>query len=94
MLTLTPDAQSVIRSLVNGDPASPAGIRIAATPPVDSQGAQLDLEITPVPQDGDQVIDDDGARVFLDETAATLLDHETLDVQVDQEAQELNFYLA
>jgi len=35
-----------------------------------------------------------GARVFLDTVAASLLDHETLDVQLDPEAKSVNFHFA
>ena len=94
MLTLTPEAQLAIRSLVDADPANEAGVRIAAGAPVNGEAPQLGLEITPVPEDGDQVIDTDGARVFLDSTAAALLDHETLAVQLDPEEKAINFYLA
>jgi iron-sulfur cluster assembly protein len=94
MLTLTPDAQLAIRTLVEADPAGQAGIRIAATESVNGEAPQLGLEVTPTPEAGDAVIDDDGARVFLDETAVTLLDQETLDVAVHQESRQIDFYLA
>lgn len=94
MLTLTADAETAIRSLVEADPAGQAGVRIATTPAVDGEGRQLGMEITESPQAGDQVIDSEGARVFLDETAASLLDHETLDVQIDPDAKQVNFFLA
>ena len=93
MLTLTQDATLAIRSLMDAGPAGHAGIRIAAEP-VDGAGPQLGLEINAVPMDGDQIIDSQGALVFLDPTAATMLDDETLDVQIDQEAKAVNFYLA
>ena len=35
------------------------------------------------PQPGDQVLEEDGARVFLEETAAETLDDKILDAQVD-----------
>ena len=95
MLTLTPNAQEAIRSLVDADPTGHAGIRIAvAAASADGDAGQLGMQVTALPDEGDQVVEADGARFFLDATAATLLDHETLDVQVDQEAREVNFYLA
>ena len=95
MLTLTPNAQDAIRALVDADPTNQAGIRIAvAGPPSDGSAPQLGLEVTTLPDEGDQVLDADGARVFLDATAAALLDQETLDVEVDREQREVNFYLA
>jgi Fe-S cluster assembly iron-binding protein IscA len=59
----------------------------------DGAGPQLGLEVAPGPAPGDQVVDDDGARVFLDQSAAALLGEQTLDVQVDQAAQQVNFYV-
>jgi Fe-S cluster assembly iron-binding protein IscA len=38
---------------------------------------------TDAPQPGDQVLEEDGARVFLEETAAVTLDDKILDAQVD-----------
>lgn len=96
MLTLTQGARLAIISLV--EPANPigeAGVRIAATaPPAENgQGPQLGLEVAAGPAPGDKVLDDDGARVFLDESAASLLDAQTLDVEIDQAAQRVNFYV-
>ena len=39
--------------------------------------------VTEAPQPGDQVLEEDGARVFLEETAAETLDDKVLDAQVD-----------
>jgi Fe-S cluster assembly iron-binding protein IscA len=96
MLTLTDGARLAIMSLVEPtDPMGQAGVRIATTKsPQDGQAPDLGLEVAAGPAPGDRVVDDDGARVFLDEAAATLLDQQVLDVQVDQAAEQVNFYLA
>ena len=39
---------------------------------------------TEAPQPGDQVLEEDGARVFLEETAAVTLDDKVLDAAVDE----------
>jgi Fe-S cluster assembly iron-binding protein IscA len=44
------------------------------------------------PLPGDALIDDDGARVFVDAEAADLLNEQTLDAQVEGEV--VNFFLA
>jgi Fe-S cluster assembly iron-binding protein IscA len=96
MLTLTDDARLAIQALLAPDEApADAGIRIAAAT-ADSNGAAPELELVVVtePAPGDQVVDDEGARVYLDETAARLLDHETLDVQIDQDARQVNFFVS
>jgi iron-sulfur cluster assembly protein len=93
MLTLTQDATEAIEQILES-PEVPdgAGIRIAAGGP-STNGASADagtLQITVVTGPGgeDEVIEDAGARVFVDETLATFLADKTLDVVVqDQQVQ-------
>jgi Fe-S cluster assembly iron-binding protein IscA len=82
MLTLTENAAQVIREITRQDevPAG-AGVRIAADP---NEGA-LTLSLTPEPQEGDQVLDTDGARLFLDAETAPMLDDKALDAAVDSQ---------
>lgn len=79
VLTLTENAQSEIRNLVD-QPEIPddAGVRIASTP----DGA-LTLTLVAGPADGDAVVEEGGARVFLEPEAGTLLDDKTLDAGAD-----------
>ena len=85
MLTLTPNAATAIRALVNGsDLPDAAGLRIADDP---SGAAALTLTLAAVPAEDDQVLDDGGARVFLAPQAATLLDDKTLDAGTDGEGR-------
>lgn len=87
MLTLTNHAQDAVRTLTQ-DPQAPnsAGLRIASS----SEGLELMIVAEPLP--GDALIDDDGARVFVDAEAADLLNEQTLDAQVEGEV--VNFFLA
>jgi iron-sulfur cluster assembly protein len=87
VLTLTNNAQDAVRTLTK-DPQAPerAGLRIAAG----NQGLELMLVAEPAP--GDALIDDDGARVFLESQAANLLDERTLDAKI--EGDKVNFFLA
>ena len=87
MLNLTNNAQDAVRTLTK-DPQAPerAGLRIAAG----NQGLELMLVAEPAP--GDALIDDDGARVFLESQAANLLDERTLDAEI--EGDKVNFFLA
>jgi Fe-S cluster assembly iron-binding protein IscA len=95
MLTLTPDARLAIVGLVEPiDSDCHGGVRIAVADAPNGQGPQLGLELAVGPAPGDSVIDEDGARVFLDEPANQLLDEATLDVRIDQAAQQVDFYLA
>jgi Fe-S cluster assembly iron-binding protein IscA len=55
-----------------------AGLRI------DTAGeAQFSLEIAPEPAPGDQVIEEGGARVFVDPEAALILDNAELEARSD-----------
>jgi Fe-S cluster assembly iron-binding protein IscA len=95
MLTLTDNAQFAIRSLTGStDAPDGAGVRIATTAGNDSEAPHLELAVVPEPAPGDQVVDQDGARVYLDSAAALMLEAETLDAQVDPAAQEVNFFVS
>jgi iron-sulfur cluster assembly protein len=63
-------------------PEAPAGtgLRIAAQSP---EAGQLTLALAAAPGQDDQVLEDQGARVFLDAEAAAVLDDKTLDAQAD-----------
>ncbi len=83
MLTLTENATTVIKSITGADAApSDAGVRISQQDPA---GAELALNTAESPEPGDAVVEDRGARVFLDEGAAQSLDDKVLDAAVDQQ---------
>ncbi|PTA42708.1 adhesin [Micromonospora sp. RP3T] len=82
MLTMTDNAVLVIRDLAaQQDVADAGGLRIAA----DTEAGALSIELVPAPVQGDQVVDDQGARIFLDPDAAELLDDTSVDAMVDEE---------
>lgn len=91
MLTLTNNAALVITSITDR-PEVPdgSGIRIAAD--VDDMNS-LELVVAPTPTDGDKVVEERGARVFLEPNASTLLDDMVLDADVDDQGQ-AQFFLA
>ncbi len=95
MLTLTDNARTAIQALTAPtDEAPTPGLRIAAAPGADLHSADLDLDVAATPAPGDSVVEDEGARVFLDAAAAQALDGQTLDVQIDSDAQQVQFFLA
>jgi iron-sulfur cluster assembly protein len=82
MLTLTNDAVAEIRRLlVDPDMADNGGLRI-----FDESGS-LVLSLAMEPFEQDQVVDSEGARVFLDLAAAQALGDKTLDASTDPEGQ-------
>ncbi|MFI0353896.1 Fe-S cluster assembly protein HesB [Actinomadura sp. 9N407] len=81
MLTLTSGAVQVIRT-VTANPEMPpeTGIRIESG--IDGSDA-LRLSVAPAPEAGDQVVEAEGARVYLEPVVAEMLEDKTLDAQVD-----------
>jgi iron-sulfur cluster assembly protein len=79
VLTLTDTAATEIRNLIaNPEVPDEGGVRIASNP----EGA-LTLALAPAPADGDDVVDQSGARVFLEPAAGALFDDKQLDAGVD-----------
>lgn len=79
MLTLSPSAiQAVDSLLASREVPDDAGLRIGT-----AGEAQFTLEIAPEPAPGDQVIQQGGARVFVDSEAAPLLDDAELDARLE-----------
>ncbi len=84
MLTLTDTAATEIRTLTaNPEIPESSGLRIAASP----EGDNLLLSLAAGPADGDAVVENEGARVFLEPTAAVMLDGQALDAGVDAEGK-------
>jgi iron-sulfur cluster assembly protein len=83
MLTLTDNAVTAIRALTSQPEQPPeTGLRIMGqgegVPP-------FELALVETPADGDQVIEANGARVFLAAGTAQVLADKALDAQVDDE---------
>ncbi|WP_446218739.1 adhesin [Micromonospora sp. IBHARD004] len=82
MLSMTDNAVMVIRDLATQqDVGQDGGLRIAA----DTDAGSLSIELVPQPAQGDQVVDNEGARIFLDADAAELLHDTSVDATVDDE---------
>lgn len=83
MLTLTENASNVVKTIATQQLGNPeGGLRIST-----HEGDSESFAITPVPEGepGDQVVENDGAKVFVDEPASIALDDKVLDAQVDPE---------
>lgn len=79
MLALTDSAKDAVRQMVDAqDAPEGSGLRIAAAP-TEGPDTSLSLDLAVEPEAGDTVVEEDGARIFLDEAAASLLDDKVLD---------------
>ena len=79
MLELSAQAVEVIRDIVTeGDVGPDGGLRISGV--ADNGETALDFELAEAPVEGDEVVREDGAVLFLDETAAAVLHDKVLDV--------------
>jgi iron-sulfur cluster assembly protein len=82
MLTITSNAAEAIRAIVKStDVPDEGGIRISIARQNGSQ-ASLELALSPAPMEGDDVLELNGAHVFLDEMASVALDDKSLDAEV------------
>ena len=93
MLAISDSAAEAIRGLVAA-PEVPdsAGLRIT-TPPTPSQGeASFELPVVATPAEDDEVVEEQGAQVFLESGAAALLEDKRLEAQV--EAGQVTFAIA
>ena len=84
MLTITTDAATAIKGIVDSAAVEGGGLRIYAEPQNDSQ-ASLEIALTPEPGAGDEVVDAEGATVYLEQNAAAYLDDKQLDADIEDE---------
>jgi iron-sulfur cluster assembly protein len=82
VLSLTENACDVVKTITaQSTQTDGAGLRIS---PQDSDPSALTVAPAEAPQTGDKVVEKGGARVFVEENAAEVLDDKVLDAQVDQ----------
>jgi iron-sulfur cluster assembly protein len=87
MLMLTEDAIQAVRGLVSSPPTVPddAGLRIVGQREGEAE-IGLQLELAEAPAEDDQVIEEEGARVFLEPEAAAFLEDKVLDATVAEDS--------
>jgi iron-sulfur cluster assembly protein len=79
MLTLSRAAVEAVDGLLHtSEVPDDAGLRIRP-----AGESQLTIELAPEPAPDDQVIEEGGARVFVDAEAAPMLDHAELDAHME-----------
>lgn len=83
MLVLTDAAAEAVRAIVGSseDAAETGGLRVVAEPEGDHVTLQFNVAV--VPAEDDDVVEESGARVFLEPVAASLLDDKLLDASLD-----------
>jgi len=86
MLVLTEAAAEVVKSLTSTAQAPEgAGLRISSAAPQPGEAGALQVSAAPGPSENDQVIEADGAHLYLEPQAAAYLADKVLDAQVDGE---------
>ena len=91
MLTITDSAASAIRSLTS-QPDLPVDTGLRIMKPGAGAPA-FELALTEGPVAGDQVIEEGGARVFVEPAAAAVLEDKALDAQVNEQG-DLAFHIS
>ena len=86
MLALTDNAVDAIKKVAPGE----AGLRLFAS--ADGTDSTLQLEIAEEPTQGDQVLEVQGAQLFLEPSAATMVEDKVLDAT--QQGPKVQFALA
>jgi iron-sulfur cluster assembly protein len=89
MLTITQSAAEAIRAIVEStDVPDDGGLRISIAQQNGAE-ASLELSVSPAPMEGDEILEENGAHVFLDELAALALEDKALDAEI--EGEEISF---
>jgi iron-sulfur cluster assembly protein len=89
-MNITTQAAQAINMLVADHPD--AGLRISARNPVTaSSGLDLALSVVGSPAETDEKVEDNGAKVFLEDQVAPLLADKTLDVTNSGDTQKVLF---
>jgi iron-sulfur cluster assembly protein len=85
LLALTDNAVEAVRDIVSSsdEGSETSGLRMVAER--EGMQANFQLSVVPLPAEDDEVIDEQGARVFLEPKAASLLDDKVLDATVEQD---------
>jgi iron-sulfur cluster assembly protein len=85
MLVLTTAAAEVVKSVTSApDLPEGTGLRIVADTLNPEAATELRMTTAPAPDASDQVLEGDGARLFVDPEAAMFLDDKILDANIDE----------
>jgi Fe-S cluster assembly iron-binding protein IscA len=84
LLALTDRAVQAVKEIVSSSEATPdtGGLRMAAEP--SEAPVRFQLSVAALPGEDDEVVEEQGARLFLDQQVAHLLEDKVLDASVDE----------
>jgi iron-sulfur cluster assembly protein len=83
MLTITPTAAEAVRQIAAGSGLEPdPGLRISTGEPT-ADGTPLELSLVGEAESTDETVEEDGARVYLEQPVASVLDDKVLDALVE-----------
>jgi iron-sulfur cluster assembly protein len=85
LLALTDSAVQAVKRIVSSSDEVPetSGLRMVAVQI--GMETSVQFSVVPLPDEDDKVIEEQGARVFLEPEAASLLDDKVLDASVKQD---------
>ena len=83
VLTITSEAAQAINAIVESSPIPEGGMKISAKP-VSETESRLELSIVEGPTATDNVIEEAGSRVFVEDAVSDYLSDKVLDAQVDE----------
>lgn len=90
MLAITETAAAAIRQLVAVADLPPSGgLRISLASELEDEEPKLAVSMEAAAVESDDVVSEEGANVFVDEGAATLLDDKILDAAVGEDGRVL-----
>src|SRR4051812_28366333 len=83
MLTITDSAAEAVRRISAGSGLEPEpGLRISVGEPT-ADGTPLEIGLAGAAESTDQTVDEDGARVYVDEVVVPALDDKVLDAAIE-----------
>jgi iron-sulfur cluster assembly protein len=83
LLALTDSAVQAVKQIVSSSAQVPEGGGLRMVAEQAEAQTNLQLSVVPLPAEDDEVIEEQGARVFLEPQAASILDDKVLDASVE-----------
>jgi len=85
VLALTDSAVEAVKGIVSSSAGDSDGGGMRMIAEQDGKETRFKLSVVPMPAEDDEVIEEQGARVFLETKAASLLDDKVLDANITKD---------